>query len=74
MFWGVEAYSNRSLACEHFGEGCTQDLSWREKEASSGMRPFFLGTGPDTIAFQSDKHPISERGLRRCGFGIRNQY
>lgn len=74
MFWGLEDYSNRSLPGGHFGKQCTQDLSWREMEASSGIRPFFLGIEPDTIAFQSDKHPISERGLRRRGLAIRNRY
>jgi hypothetical protein len=63
-------YSNRSLACApfcRFGEEYEQDLSWREMEASSAMQLFFLSAGPNTIAFQSDKHPISERGLRRLG-------
>jgi hypothetical protein len=72
MFWGLEDYSNRSLARDHFGEECTQDLSWRETKASFKMRPF-SGTGPEMMAFQSDKHPISERGLRRWGLAIRNQ-
>ena len=67
MFWGVEDYSNRSRASDHFGEECTQDLSWREMEASSGIRRFLLGTGTDTIAFQSDKHPNFGEALRTFG-------
>ena len=74
MFWGAEDYSNRTLARDHLGKECTQDLSLRETEASSAMRLFFLSVGPDTIAFQSDKHPISERGSRRWGLAIRNRY
>ena len=71
---GGEDYSNRSLARDHFGEECTQDLSWREMEALSGMRPFILATWPNTIAFQSDKHPVSDRGTGRWGLAIRNRY
>ena len=73
----VTIYSNRSLTggpfCR-FGEECMQDLSWREMEALSGMRPFILATWPDTIAFQSDKHPVSDRGTGRWGLAIRNRY
>jgi len=74
MFWGVEDYSNRSLTSGQFGKECTQDLSRREMEASSGTHQFLLVAGPDSIAFQSDQHPISERGLRRWGLAIRDQY
>jgi len=73
MFWGVEDYSNRSLTSGQFGKECTQDLSRPEMEASFKMR-LFSGTGPEMMAFQSDKHPISERGLRRWGLAIRNRY
>src|SRR6516164_7991128 len=42
----LTAYSNHSLARDllcTFGEDHKHDWSWREMEASSGMRPFFLG-------------------------------